>query len=89
MKILLACLTLVLISFQYQLWLGDDSVRALHLLEEEVAAQESDNADLDARNELLEIEIIDLKNGLEAVEERARSELGMIGEDETFYLIVE
>lgn len=89
MKILLACLTLVLISFQYQLWLGDDSVRALHLLEEEVAAQESDNADLAARNELLEIEVIDLKNGLEAVEERARSELGMIGEDETFYLIVE
>ena len=89
MKILLACLTLVLISFQYQLWLGDDSVRALHLLEEEVAAQESDNADLAARNELLEIEVIDLKNGLEAVEVRARSELWMIGEDETFYLIVE
>ncbi len=89
MKILLACLTFLVIGFQYQLWLGEDSVRALHLLEEERAAQQSVNAELSARNELLEIEVIDLKNGLEAVEERARSELGMIGEDETFYLIVE
>ncbi len=89
MKILLACLSLVVLAFQYQLWLGEDSVRALNLLEEEVAAQEAVNAELEARNHSLEIEVIDLKNGLEAVEERARSELGMIGEDETFYLIVE
>ena len=89
MKILISLLVLVILSFQYQLWLGEDSVRALKLLEEEVAAQQAINDELQARNQMLEIEVIDLKNGLEAVEERARSELGMIGEDETFYLIID
>lgn len=89
MKILLSSLTVVFFSLQYQLWLGDDSVRSLNMLEEELDAQRAVNEDLAARNRLLEIEVVDLKNGLEAVEERARSELGMIGENETFYLIIE
>ena len=89
MKILISSLGAFIILLQYQLWLGEDSVRALNLLEEEVSAQQAINDDLQARNRLLEVEIIDLKNGLEAVEERARSELGMIGEDEVFYLIIE
>jgi cell division protein FtsB len=59
------------------------------MLEDELAAQRAENENLEARNRLLEIEVVDLKNGLEAVEERARSELGMIGEDETFYLIID
>jgi len=79
----------LVVLLQYKLWLGEDSVRALNILEEEVSAQQAVNDDLQARNRLLEVEIIDLKNGLEAVEERARSELGMIGEDEVFYLIIE
>jgi cell division protein FtsB len=89
MKLLLSGLAIVVIVFQYQLWIGEDSVRELNFLEEELAAQQAVNDELQARNRLLEIEVIDLKNGLEAVEERARSELGMIGEDETFYLIIE
>lgn len=89
MKFLVSFLLFVILAFQYQLWLGEDSVRALNLLEEEVAAQQAINDELQARNRLLEIEVIDLKSGLEAVEERARSELGMIGEDETFYLIID
>lgn len=89
MKILISSLGFLVILLQYQLWLGEDSVRALNLLEDEVHAQQAVNDDLRDRNRLLEIEIIDLKNGLEAVEERARSELGMIGEDEVFYLIIE
>lgn len=89
MKILISSLGILVILLQYQLWLGEDSVRALNLLEDEVHAQQAVNDDLKNRNRLLEIEIIDLKNGLEAVEERARSELGMIGEDEVFYLIIE
>ena len=64
-------------------------MRSLSLLESELAEQQAVNADLQARNRLLEIEVVDLKNGLEAVEERARSELGMIGDDEVFYLIIE
>ncbi len=89
MKILLSALTLIFLSLQYQLWLGEDSVRSLNMLEDELAAQRAINDNLEARNRLLEIEVVDLKEGLEAVEERARSELGMIGEDETFYLIIE
>lgn len=89
MKILISSLGCLVILLQYQLWLGEDSVRALNLLEDEVHAQQAVNDDLKDRNRLLEIETIDLKNGLEAVEERARSELGMIGEDEVFYLIIE
>ncbi|MCG8412868.1 MAG: septum formation initiator family protein [Pseudomonadales bacterium] len=89
MKLLIGLLGAFTVILQYQLWLGEDSVRALNMLEEEVQAQQAINSELEARNRLLEIEVIDLKNGLEAVEERARSELGMIGEDEVFYLIIE
>lgn len=89
MKILLSTLTLIFLTLQYQLWLGEDSVRSLNMLEDELAAQRAVNENLESRNRLLEIEVVDLKNGLEAVEERARSELGMIGEDETFYMIID
>ena len=80
---------MMIITLQYQLWLGEDSVRALNLLEEELQAQQEVNDALAERNAVLEVEVLDLKNGLEAVEERARSELGMIAEDETFYLIID
>ncbi len=88
MKILIALLTVGLGVLQYKLWLGDDSRRELKEVEQNVAFQLSTNAALSERNEALEVEVLDLKNGLEAVEERARSELGMIEEGETFYLIV-
>jgi cell division protein FtsB len=87
-KILSALLTVGLGVLQYKLWLGDDSRRELKEVEQNVAFQLSTNAALSERNEALEVEVLDLKNGLEAVEERARSELGMIEEGETFYLIV-
>ena len=74
---------------QFQLWIGDDSVRSLNLLEDQVAEQRSINMSLEERNKKLEIEIVDLKTGVEAIEERARSELGMIEQGETFFLIVE
>ena len=74
---------------QFQLWIGDDSVRSLNLLEDQVAEQKSINMSLEDRNKKLEIEIVDLKTGVDAIEERARSELGMIEQGETFFLIVE
>lgn len=89
MKMLYTVLGMIILTLQYQLWLGEDSVRALNLLEEELQAQQEINDRLTARNTVLEVEVLDLKNGLEAVEERARSELGMIAEDETFYLIID
>jgi cell division protein FtsB len=87
-KLLIAFLTVCLGVLQYKLWFGDDSRSELKAVEKNVALQLSTNAALSERNEALEVEVLDLKNGLEAVEERARSELGMIEEGETFYLIV-
>lgn len=89
MKALFSILALIIVGLQYQLWLGEDSVRALNILEAELAEQEAVNSGLAARNARLEVEVLDLKNGLEAVEERARSELGMIADDETFYMIID
>ncbi len=89
MKILFGILGLVFIVLQYQLWFGEDSQRSLNILNEELQAQQKVNTDLEARNSMLEIEVLDLKNGLEAVEERARSELGMIAEGETFYMVID
>ena len=89
MKALLATLGLLILVLQVQLWVGDGSVRALNLLEQSLDDQRQINADLQARNRLLEIEVLDLKTGLEAVEERARPELGMIVSDETFVLVIE
>jgi cell division protein FtsB len=77
------------IILQYQLWLGEDSVRVLNNLDSELEAQIQLNSQLEERNSLLEIEVYDLKNGLEAVEERARSELGMIAEGETFFMVID
>ena len=88
MKIFFGFLGFLLLTLQYQLWLGEGSVRTLNRLELEVQAQRANNEGLEQRNTLVEIEVLDLKNGLEAVEERARSELGMIEKGETFYLLV-
>jgi cell division protein FtsB len=88
MKILFGFLGVILLTLQFQLWLGDGSVRALRLVESDLEAQRSNNQQLIDRNRMVEIEVLDLKNGTEAVEERARSELGMIGEDEIFYMIL-
>jgi cell division protein FtsB len=89
MKVLFSILALMFIILQYQLWLGEDSVRVLNNLDSELEAQIQLNSQLEERNSLLEIEVYDLKNGLEAVEERARSELGMIAEGETFFMVID
>ena len=89
MKILITSLAFACLLLQYQLWLGEDSVRTLNLLDVELQAQREVNTGMQQRNRILQIEVLDLKTGLEAVEERARSELGMIAEGETFYLIID
>ena len=83
---LFACLITVL---QFQIWLSDNSVRTLNALKKEITLQKETNLALNERNRKLEIEIVDLKTGFESIEERARSELGMIEKGETFFLIVE
>lgn len=87
MRLLVLSLSLVLVVLQYQLWLSDDGLRATWALEDAVERRTRENEDKAARNAALEAEVLDLRQGLSAVEERARSELGMIGRDETFYLI--
>ena len=87
-KPVIAVLGGVLVVLQLQLWLGDRGLPGVHRLEAAVASQREDNARLEARNLRLAAEVHDLKEGLEALEERARSDLGMIGRDETFYQIV-
>jgi len=64
-------------------------VAELRQLEAQLAVQQQENQALRLRNDMLESEVLDLKNGLEAVEERARADLGMTRKDETFYMIIE
>lgn len=84
-----ALLLTLLVTLQYQLWLGERGMPGVYHLEAAVEAQLEENARLEARNLRLAAEVHDLKEGLEAVEERARSDLGMIGRNETYYQFVE
>jgi len=89
MKVLIAILIIVLLLLQYKLWFGDGNIREVWALREAIEQQIEENQRLLERNAALEAEVQDLKQGLEAIEERARSELGMIKKDETFFQIIE
>ncbi len=88
MRILLVVLTLLLVALQYRLWAGDNSLREVVRLREQIQRQLEGNAALVERNQVLMQEIDDLRHGLDAVEERARHELGMVREDEQFYRVI-
>jgi cell division protein FtsB len=85
----LLALVLLLAGLQAKLWWGDGGWRAAHDLHQKVAQQRLENEKLKQRNNALSAEVEDLKSGEIAVEERARSELGMIKPGETFYRVVE
>lgn len=89
MRWLLVILILLLLLLQWKLWFGDHSLPAAWRLGEQVERQREENKALRERNARLEAEVDDLKQGLSAVEERARSELGMIREGEIFYQVIE
>ena len=89
MQILVAALIALLVMTQYLLWVDEDGVRQTYALRISVQAQTEENAALNERNRALEADIKDLKTGLMAIEERARSEMGMIRRDETFYRFLE
>ena len=88
MKWLAIALFVVVVLLQYRIWLSDNGVRELNRLQSAVAAQTADNEQLGERNRQLAAEVRDLKNGMAALEERARSDLGMIASNETFYQVV-
>jgi cell division protein FtsB len=88
MKWLAVSLALVILLLQYRVWVSEGGVRELDRLQKAVAAQRSENDQLAERNRQLAAEVRDLKTGLDALEERARSDLGMIAPHETFYQVV-
>jgi cell division protein FtsB len=87
--LVLALLVLLLAGLQAKLWWGDGGWREAQQLRATVAEQKAENARLQQRNDALAAEVEDLKSGEAAVEERARSELGMVKPGETFYRVVE
>ena len=88
MKILAAVIATVVLALQYPLWIGKGSWMRVWELDRQLVAQREANARDRARNDALEAQVRDLKEGSEAVEESARLELGMIRKDEVFYQVV-
>lgn len=88
MRLITAVLLLFLLLLQYRLWFGKNSVPDYMALEEEVTRQVANNNKLKQRNKLLYADTDDLKSGTEAIEERARHELGMIKQGETFFRVI-
>ncbi len=88
MRIVSLILFIVLILLQFKLWLGEGGFREVARLETRVEEQRQQNGDLLQRNAELQAEVEDLRERLDAVEERARNELGLIKPDEKFYQVV-
>jgi cell division protein FtsB len=89
MKALTLALAVLIVLIQYPLWLGKGSWFRVWEVDQQIRAQREANRQLQARNSALDAEVRDLKVGLEAIEERARSELGMIRQDEIFFQVLE
>ena len=88
MKFLSFTLLLLITLMQYPLWLGKASWLKVWQMEQDVIVARGNNLMLQNRNNMLEAEVNDLKQGIEAIEERARSDLGMIKHDEILFQIV-
>jgi cell division protein FtsB len=88
MRIFTAILGVALILLQYRVWVSDQGLREVSRLRAAVQAQSTANLEQGARNRQLSAEVADLKGGLTALEERARSDLGMVATSETFYQVV-
>lgn len=88
MRLISIVLIILLLLLQYRLWFGKNSVLDYNALKEQVTKQLAENKTLKQRNKILYADIGDLKVGQEAIEERARNELGMIKENETFFRII-
>ena len=82
-------LVIVLVILQYRLWISHDGLPSFIRLHHAVETQRLENTELEERNEVLQAEVKDLKSGMEALEERARSELGMVKPGETFFQIID
>lgn len=89
MRMLIGVLLAVLALLQFRLWVSEDGFRGVAQLRGQVAAQSKENQRLAERNRRLDAEVADLRQGFSALEERARSDLGLIGPNETFVIVAE
>ena len=89
MRILIALLVIIFFSLQYRLWIGEGSFAEVRHLQMQIEAQKLELKKMQQENQELRAEIDDLKSGLDAIEERARSELGMVKKDEIYFQFVE
>ena len=88
MRLLIMALIIAFIGLQYRLWFGDGSLSEVVQLSAELEMQELKLRELEERNRKLEAQVLDLQSGLDAYEEKARNDLGMIKKGETFFQIV-
>jgi cell division protein FtsB len=88
MKILIGVLILLLIGLQYKLWFGDGSLSEVVQLSRELEIQKEKLRLLEDKNRILEAQVLDLQSGLDAFEEKARNDLGMIKQGETFIQLI-
>ena len=89
MKILALVLLILLVWLQYKIWLQDGGIPEVLQLQQEVESVKTEVGKLEERNASLDAEVQDLKKGLDAIEERARSEMGMIREGEVYYQVID
>lgn len=89
MKALVGILLTLLLLLQYRLWVGEGSFADVVRLNADIAKQAAENARLMERNRLLNAEVAALRNGDDAIIERARNDLGMIKKGETFFMVVQ
>jgi cell division protein FtsB len=87
-RLVLVCLATLLIVLQWRLWMSDDGWSEVVRLRNSVSVQQIENERFAQRNARLQAEVSDLKSGFEALEERARADLGMVRNNESFYLFV-
>ncbi|MCC7258049.1 MAG: cell division protein FtsB [Gammaproteobacteria bacterium] len=86
LRVTTAVLVVLLVLLQWRLWGSEDGFRGVAQLQGQVERQQQENRELTERNRRLEAEVADLRQGFSALEERARSDLGLIGADESFYI---
>ena len=89
MKWIIALLIILLVALQARLWIGEGSLAQISALSEQLEKQSAKNAALKARNDQLDARVKELKAGMDAVEELARGELGLVKENETFFMVIE
>ena len=89
MKFVTVLLLVLLVALQYRLWSGNGSIPHVRQMEQARQAQQEESQRLQERNRSLAAEVVDLKQGLDAIEERARTEMGMIKQDETFIQVID